>query len=239
MGKYAYEVGNIRFEGSLFLPEGDGRVPCVLVAHAWDGPNAYFNAMAEELAKAGYAAFAIDVYGQGVRGKVDGDNSHLMNPLLADRTELKRRLLGAFKEARLHPRVDPGRLGILGFCFGGLCALDLARANPEGLKCAVSVHGPLHAPSTSPDKIDSSVLVLHGWEDPVARPEAVLAFADEMTKAQADWQVHAYGHAKHAFTFEGADIPALGIKYDRKAHERSRSSTARFLVEVFGESFDT
>lgn len=236
MPKYDYTDGQTTFQGYMALPKINAeKAPCILVAHAWDGPNDYFNALADALAAKGFIAFAIDVYGKGQRGKIDGDNSHLMNPLLADRFLLKRRLLAALAEMHKNPLVDAQRIAILGYCFGGLCALDLARANPQGLCGAISIHGQLLAPpqSTQRERIDSSILVLHGWEDPFVSPQMLTTFAQEMTSAQADWQIHCYGHAKHAFTFVDADIPQLGIKYNKEAHERALRATDDFLKEIF------
>jgi dienelactone hydrolase len=127
------------------------------------------------------------------------------------------------------------KIAIIGYCFGGLFAIDLARANPSGLKGAISVHGGLRSPEVldSQSKIDASILVLHGLEDPVVPQETVLSFIDEMTKAEADFQIHCYGHAKHAFTFVGADIPEFGVKYNEKAHHRSEISIKNFLEEIF------
>ena len=85
----------------------------------------------------------------------------------------------------------------------------------------------------SGSKIDASILVLHGLEDPVVPQETVLSFIDEMTKAEADFQIHCYGHAKHAFTFVGADIPEFGVKYNEKAHKRSEISINNFIEEIF------
>ena len=234
MSKFDYTDGETTFEGYLALNNDEKtKRPCVLVGHAWDGPNEHFNILADSIAKNGFIALAFDVYGKGVRGKIDGDNSHLMNPLLENRGLLRKRLLSAFHEAQKNPLVIPDKIAVLGHCFGGLCALDLARANPQGLKGAVSIHGSLngHTLDQTP-KIDTSVLVLHGWEDPVAKPADVLKFSQEMTKAKADWQIHAYGHAMHAFTFVGADIPEFGIKYDKKAHRRSEKASIDFLKEV-------
>jgi dienelactone hydrolase len=233
MSVYKYSDGKTEFEGYLALPQSPNeKRSCIMIAHAWDSPNAFFNNLADEMAKKGYVAFAIDVYGKGNRGKIDGDNSHLMDPLIKDRELLQTRLLLAFNEMRKHPSVMPDRIAILGYCFGGLCALDLARANPEGLRGAVSIHGPLFSPAPPASKIDSSVLVLHGWEDPVAKPPSVLSFAEEMTQAQADWQIHCYGHAQHAFTFVGANIPELGIKYDQKAHHRAEKARDDFFRAI-------
>lgn len=234
MTQFEYTDGETLFEGQLAL-NGDTttRRPCVLVAHAWNGPSEPFFRIAEDLSQKGYLGFAIDVYGKGVRGKVDGDNSHLMNPLINNRALLRQRLLAAFQAAQNHPLVIKDKIAILGYCFGGLCALDLARANPSGLQGAISVHGLLEPPHLdSSPQIKSSVLVLHGWEDPLVPPPSVFAFTQEMTLAGADWQLHAYGHAQHAFTFVGADIPELGIKYNKKAHRRADRAIADFLKEI-------
>ncbi|NJM10396.1 MAG: dienelactone hydrolase family protein [Bdellovibrionaceae bacterium] len=235
MNNFDYTDGITTFEGHWAL-NGDTKSirPCVLVGHAWSGPSEHFNLVAKALSKNGFIGFAIDVYGKGVRGKVDGDNSHLMNPLMEDRALLRKRLLAAFKVAQEHPLVISDKIAILGHCFGGLCALDLARANPPGLKGAVSIHGLLTGANldTKP-RIDASVLVLHGWEDPMTKPSGVLEFTQEMTVAKADWQLHAYGHAMHAFSFVGADIPELGIRYNEKAHRRSEKSALDFLNEIF------
>jgi dienelactone hydrolase len=224
----------ITYEAYVARPEGDARQrPCILVAHAWDGQNEIIRAKAEELAGLGYVGFALDVYGKGVRGDVNGDNSRLMAPLMHDRGMLRHRLLAAYEAARRQPAVDPTRIAVLGYCFGGLCALDLARASPEGLVAAISIHGPLIPPSpTPPASIRAKVLILHGWEDPTAPPADVLAVARELTVAGADWQIHAYGHAMHAFTYPGAAAPERGLLYDEAAARRARETMARFLAEV-------
>ncbi|OJU73369.1 MAG: dienelactone hydrolase [Alphaproteobacteria bacterium 40-19] len=238
---YEYSDGKTLFQGYLSVPQDQTiRRPYVMVAHAWDGPSDYFNSLADDFSQKGFIGFAIDVYGKGKRGKIDGDNSHLMNPLLEDRALLRKRLLAAFTEVQQHPLVVKDKIVIVGYCFGGLCALDLARANPVGLKGAISVHGGLTPPQDSDlqPKIDASILVLHGWEDPVAPQQSVLDSAQEMlrpmTKAKADWQIHCCGNAKHAFNFVGADMPEFGVKYDQKAHQRSITYTS-FLQEIFNE----
>ena len=119
--------------------------------------------------------------------------------------------------------------------------LDLARANPEGLKGVVSVHGVFMPPNIGPQgPIAPSVMILHGWEDPLAPRADVLALADEMTRAGADWQLHAYGHALHAFTAEGLHMPERGLGYDAAANRRSWRSIQAFLAETIGVSeFDS
>jgi dienelactone hydrolase len=235
MSNFEYTDGENIFEGFMAV-NGDhtSKRPCVLVGHAWSGPSEHFNLIAKNLSRKGYLGFAIDVYGKGVRGKVDGDNNHLMKPLMDNRALLRERLLAAFRVAQEHPLVVPDKIAILGHCFGGLCALDLARANPRGLKGAISIHGLLNgAQLDSNQKIDSRIFVLHGWEDPHTEPRKVLEFASEMSTAQADWQLHAFGHAMHAFSFVGANIPELGIKYDERTHLRAEKLAADFLKQIF------
>jgi dienelactone hydrolase len=211
--------------------------PCILVAHAWDGQNEPIRALTERLAQLGYLGFALDVYGKGVRGGVADDNSRLMAPFVKDRALLRRRLEAGLAVARRHPRVDPDRIAAIGYCFGGLCVLDLARSAALGLKGVVSFHGVLMPPALGPQApIHAKVLVLHGWEDPMVPPVDVLALTRELTEAKADWQLHAYGHAMHAFTFPGANNPQAGILYNEAAARRSWSAMRAFLDEVLAGS---
>ncbi len=212
---------------------GQGPWPCVLVGHAWNGQNDSTRATADRLAEMGYVGFAVDVYGKGVRGGMDADNSALMAPYMADRALLRRRLLAAITGAQLLARVDYDRIAMIGYCFGGLCALDLARATPPELRGVVSIHGLFTPPNLGPQApITAKVLALHGWEDPLARPASVEALAKEMTDAGADWQLVAYGHAMHAFTFEQANMPERGFLYNEPAARRSWAALTAFLAEA-------
>lgn len=229
-----YSDGDTVFEGCVAVPEpGAARLPCVVLAHEWSGLNDGMKRVAERVAILGYVCFAVDVYGKGVRGNQVGDNAHLMNPLMNDRALLRRRLLAGFVAAGGHPAVDDTRMAVVGYCFGGLCALDLARAAPPNLKGAITFHGDLRPPKLGDQgQIKASILLLHGWEDPIAPPSDVLAIAEELTKADADWQLHAYGHAQHAFTFEGANFPERGIVYNRQADQRSWAAMRGHLDTV-------
>jgi dienelactone hydrolase len=214
--------------------------PCIIVAHAWDGQNQSIRAKTEQLARLGYVGFALDLYGKGVRGGEKDDNSRLMAPFLEDRALLRRRLEAAVATARQHPLIDPDRLVVLGYCFGGLCALDAARSAAPGVRGAVSFHGVLKPPvGLEQPRITAKVLILHGWEDPVAPPADVLAISRELTEAGADWQLHAYGHAMHAFTFSGVNMPERGIRHDPAAERRSWTAMLNFLEEVLGDAPST
>ncbi|WP_164155371.1 dienelactone hydrolase family protein [Sandarakinorhabdus rubra] len=233
MAAFTYNDGDTVCEGYVALPAGGGPHPAVLIAHNWAGQTQADNDAADRLAAAGYVGIAIDVYGKGVRGELLGDNGHLMGPWMADRAALLRRLLAAVTAAAAHPAVDADRIAIMGYCFGGLCALDVARSGDPRVKGAVSFHGVYAPPNIGPQsKISASVLVLHGWEDPLCPPDATVGLAKELTAAGADWQIHAYGHAYHAFTARGAANKAGGVHYDEKADRRSWQALLNFLGEI-------
>lgn len=233
---FPYDIDGAPFEGWIVVPPAIGpavRRPCVVLTHAWDGLNEPMRQKAAEVAALGYIAVCLDLYGRGVRGDPVGDNTRFMAPLLDDRGLLRRRLLAGIDAVRGHPAVDPDRLAVVGWCFGGLCALDAARAAAPGLRGAVSIHGVLTPPALGPQgRIDAAVLLLHGWEDPVAPPRDVLAIARELTDARADWQLQAFGHAMHAYTFPAADRPEAGLQYCPLAAARTEGALRRFLAEV-------
>ncbi len=214
------------------------RRPAVLIAHQWAGQSDHERGTADRLASLGYVGIAIDVYGKGRRGRSDGDegmavNSALMEPWVNDRRALRRRLMAAVGFARANDAVDPERIAIIGYCFGGLCALDVARTGTRDVRGAVSIHGLFSPPDIGAQTdIATSVLILHGWNDPMAPCADVIGVARELTDAKADWQLHAYGHAMHAFTAKGANLPERGMQYDASADRRSWAATTAFLAEV-------
>lgn len=232
MTLFSYFDETDELEGFLALPEGNGPHPCVLIAHNWAGQSEADNGVARKLAAMGYAGFAIDVYGKGTRGDPMGDNGHLMNPWMADRAGLQRRLLAAVDAAAANPAIDASRIAIIGYCFGGLCALDVARSGDTRVKGAVSFHG-VYAPNGLEDRqIGARILVLHGWDDPLCPPDATVALGHELNAKGADWQIHAYGHTMHAFTAPGANNPAGGIQYSETADRRSWQALSNFLAEI-------
>ena len=229
-----YRDGDTVCEGHVVYDESSSaRRPCVLIAHAWDGPNDHIRAKASDFARIGYLGFALDVYGKGVRGGVSEDNSHLMAPFINDRALLRRRLHAAFAAAKRHPFADPERMAVIGYCFGGLCALDLARSVPPGLLAAVSVHGVLQPPRLGPqESITAKILILHGWRDSIAPSADVLAITRELSDAGADWQLTVYGRAMHAFTNPAINDQRSGIAYDATADRRSWAAMGNFLEEA-------
>lgn len=228
-----YRDGDLVCEGYAATQAGEAKRSAVLVFHAWAGQSDVERSKADELARLGHVGFAVDLYGKGKRGDLLGDNSKLMAPLASDRGLLARRMLAAVDAVKRIPGVDPERIGAIGYCFGGLCALDLARNGVEGLRAVVSFHGLLGAPpKPTGKKITAEVLALHGYDDPMAPPADVVAFGNEMTAAGATWELVAYGGTKHAFTFQGAQAPDKGLLYNARAARRSWRTAMEFLAEA-------
>lgn len=230
-----YRDSDAVLEGRLAWDDTvEGPRPGVLVAHAWSGRSDYEDGKADALATLGYAALAIDLYGKGVRGGDPETNASLMQPFIDDRVSLQQRLLVSLDELRRQPEVDGSQVAAVGFCFGGLCVLDIARSGAD-IAGVISFHGLFASPgNTSGNRIRAKVLALHGWDDPMATPEAVNALAAELSAMGADWQLHAYGNTMHAFTNPAAGNADIGTVYDPVADRRSWQAMKNFLDELFG-----
>jgi dienelactone hydrolase len=233
---FDYGAGDDVFEGYLAEPQdgnGDVKRPVVIVCHAWGGQHDFERAAADRLASLGYVAMAADVYGKGKRGETQEDCQALMEPLVGDRAELQARLGLAIETAKNLDGVDASRIAAIGFCFGGLSVLDMARMGAD-VKGVTSFHGLfIPAANITAPKINAKVLALHGWDDPMATPDDVLAFSKEMTAAGADWTLNAYGNTVHAFTNPAADGSTAGIAYHEAAARRAWAACDDFLAELF------
>ena len=226
-----YQHNGIALEGLLAWDDAqEGARPGVLVSHAWAGRSEFEDSKAQELARLGYVGFSLDLYGKGVRGSSNEENAALMQPFMANRSLLQERMNASLDAMNACDVVDATRSAIIGYCFGGLCALDLARSGRD-IRAAISLHGLLTAPgNTAP--IKAKVLALHGWDDPMAPPADVEAFAREMSAAGADWQLHAYGNTMHAFTNPEANDPGFGTVYNANADRRSWIAVQNMLAEA-------
>lgn len=154
-----------------------------------------------------------------------------MSPLASDRTLLRRRINAALQAVRQLPNVDASRIAAMGYCFGGMCVLELARSGAD-IRGVISVHGIFAPGKIANESITAKVLCLHGHNDPMVPPEQVLAFETEMTQAGVDWQVHVYGGTMHAFTNPKANNPGFGTVYNEVAADRAYRSIADFLIEI-------
>ncbi len=221
------------FEGVLVAGDAARPRPAVLISHAWAGRGPVEEGYAARIAELGYAGFALDLYGKGVFGKTTEECQALMSPLAGNRPYLQDRLLNAVEVVRKLPEVDASKIVVMGFCFGGLCALDVARTGAN-IRGAASFHGLFGAPGASKGKkIRAKVIAFHGWDDPMVKPDDVKALGQELTEAGADWQIHSYGGVMHAFTNPQANDPAFGTVYNKRAADRSWAAFKQFLAECF------
>lgn len=212
-----------------------GPRPAVLVVHDWHGVNEHVEARVTMLARLGYVAFGADVYGEGVR---PGDDTagQVAGSFYQDLPLMRARTQAGLDRLRADPDVDHSRIVVMGYCFGGSAALELARTGADVVG-AVSFHGNLlaHDPSDA-DAIRAELLVLTGASDPVVPDEKVAAWQDEMRGApHVDWQVVTYAGAMHAFAVPGTDAPDHGAQYQARADRRSWQALEVFLAEVFDE----
>ena len=226
-----YRAGDTLCKGVYFTPTSDKPLPVVLVCHAWDGCGQEVQDKAAKLEEHGYIAFAIDYHGGG---KVYTDRAELVPVLsvyLNDRALLLARMRGALAAAQTIPGADLSRIGAMGYCFGGMAALDLVRSGD--IRAAVTFHGSLQGNTlANPAILTADVLVLHGDDDPLVTPDHVAAFKKEMTEKGVDWQIHAYSHTVHAFTRPAANDPGLGTVYSQRADRRSWQAMLNFFAEV-------
>ncbi|MET0250449.1 MAG: dienelactone hydrolase family protein [Sphingobium sp.] len=188
---------------------------------------------AERIAALGYAVLVVDVYGQGKRTRrADPAPGVYMDKLNADRALLRERVVSAHDLLKRTDPVDPSRTAAIGFCFGGKCVLDLARAGAD-IAGGVSFHGVYDPPPFASGAIGAQLLICHGWEDPIAPPQATVDLARELTEAGCDWQIHAYGHTGHAFTDQSVNMREKGLFYSAEADRRSFRAMRDFLGDLF------
>jgi dienelactone hydrolase len=227
------------FEGesleSVFVGRRDGQArPTVILIPTVMGVTDLEIGFGRQLVELGYNAFVADLFGKGFRGAARDTMFGEMNRLKGDRAALRRRLLHVLELARGLDEVKSDQIVVAGYCFGGMCALDLARSGAD-IAAAVSFHGLFDPPGLAEEKIKAKIVAFHGWDDPMVPPDKVVALGNELTKAGSDWQIHAYGHVGHGFTNPHAsELQIDGVAYNALAAERSWTSFINLLEELFG-----
>jgi dienelactone hydrolase len=234
-----YMDGDVKLEGYWAPSEckiaDSGPQPLVLVVHQWKGITQNEKMRADLLAKQCYNAFAVDMYGKGIRPTNNDDAGKEAGIYKGDPALARKRITAALDFAKKQPGVDTSKIAAIGYCFGGTMALELARTGAD-IDGVVSFHGGLatKAPVTQPGVIKASIQVHHGADDKFVSPEEVKTFEDEMNTANADWSLTAYAHAVHSFTQkEVGNDPSTGMAYNEKADTRSWAAATAFLKEIF------
>jgi dienelactone hydrolase len=226
------------FEGealeSVFVGRRDSQArPTVIMIPTVMGVSDLEIGFGRQLVELGYNALVADIFGKKFRGSERDVMFGELGRLKSDRTALRRRLLSILELARELDEVEAGQIVVAGYCFGGMCALDVARSGAD-IAAAVTFHALFDPPGLPPEKIKAKVVAFHGWDDPMVPPEKVVALAQELTEAEADWQIHAYGHVVHGFTNPNAHHIGLeGVRYNELAAERSWTSFINLLEELF------
>lgn len=231
-----YSHGSTALRGYLAKPEKipAGGAPGVLLIHDWIGASDYSQKRVKELAQAGFVAFALDMYGAGKLAKDNVEAAQLSGAFYKDRKLMIERAKAGLGELKKVSGLKKDNVAVIGFCFGGAVALQLARSG-EPLSGVVSFHGGLKtdAPAGS-NAVKTKILVLHGGADPFVPATDVAAFMDEMTKAGAVWRMEVYGGAVHGFTkAESGNDPSKGMAYNEDAEKRSFAAMHVFFKEIF------
>jgi dienelactone hydrolase len=230
-----YRHGDVVLEGYLAYDDSfQGKRPGVVVAHEWFGQTSYERKRAEQLARLGYVAFAIDIYGKGVRPRDEKEAGALAGKYMGDRKLMRARAAAGLDVLRNRPETDPTRLAAIGYCFGGATVLELARSGAD-LVSVVSFHGVLDTPTPGDARnIKAKVLVLHGGDDPMVPNKQVEAFQEEMRKGRVDWQFISYGGAVHKFSNPAAgEDSSKGLAYNERADRRSWEAMRALFAETF------
>jgi dienelactone hydrolase len=220
----------------VIVHDGTGRVlPTVILIPTVMGVQPLELGFAEKLIALGYHVVVADLFGRRFTPGTDKEAAFAaMGELRADRAALRDRLLSIVEEVRKREQVDSARLAVIGYCFGGQCALDVARSGADVAGVA-AFHGLFDPPGLPLQPIKAKVLAMHGWDDPMVPPEAVVALGNELTEGGADWQIHCYGHVGHGFTNPNASqLGIKGVAFNEAAARRSWAVAEDYLAELFG-----
>lgn len=230
----SYKDGDTELEGYLVYNENlEGKLPAVIVAHAWMGLDDYAKGRADQLAELGYIAFALDIYGKGVTAKDHKEAAKLSGMYRKDRKLFRSRAKAGYDLISNHKKCDYNRIAAIGYCFGGGTVLEMGRSGLD-VKGMVTFHGFFQNPMPeSAKKIKGKVLAFHGDKDPFVKAEEVEAFEKEMKAANAKYELIRFKDAVHAFTVKaaGAD-PSKGLAYNKSADEISWNKMKDFLKEI-------
>lgn len=228
--KYTHD--NVQLEGILMHLDEESR-PGILIAPDWNGRKPEYLDIANRLTAQGYHTFILDMFGNGLRETCKEKKLRLILPFLEHRDLLQARMLCALQAFCEFEFVKRDKLAVIGYCFGGMCALDLARMGGD-VTGVVSVHGLLTpANNISHPNITANILAIHGNKDRVVTERDLREFAKEMDQANANWELQIFGNAMHAFTSPESNDPNFGAIYDPDIAENAMRNIEFFLEEIF------
>lgn len=230
---------NLHHEGSdcvgrIALPAGPGPHPAVLIVHNAHGIGPHNHERAQRLAEQGYVALAADMYGDGLYFSAPENAGEPFLRLTTTPGLLRARVTAWYEALKAMPEVDASRVAAIGYCFGGMCVLELARGGADA-RAVVSYHGILKtANPAKPGAVKARVAVYTGAKDPYAPLADVEALREELTAAGASWDITIFGDAYHSFTDpNAADMGREGIAHDPMAEKLSWAGTLTLLDAMF------
>lgn len=233
-----YSHNGTKLTGYLAFDDSKpGKRPGVLVVHEWWGHNDHARNRAKMLAKAGYTALALDMYGDGKLASHPKKAGEFMNAAFSNWPDSQARYNKAMEVLKKHKTVDATRIGSIGFCFGGAVSIKMARGGAD-LKGVVAFHSALPVePAISKNSMKSAVLIINGSEDGFLKPEAVASFSQDMFKANVDFTYMNLKGVKHSFTNPQADefskkFNIEALQYNKKADEQAWSAMLKFFKRV-------
>ncbi|WP_182407243.1 dienelactone hydrolase family protein [Psychrobacter sp. GP33] len=222
------------------LPENaadDKPVAGILVAPEWWGVVEHPKNVTERLAKAGYTAVAMDIYGEGKLTSDAAQANMWMEQVLADQDMLMSRCRLILNDFSDQLAVDGDNLGAIGFCFGGKIVLDMAREGMP-LKSVATFHGNPSPKQPADEKFTAKVLVAHGRDDSMVSMDAIEGLKSELDAADVDYTIDVYDGAKHGFTNPQADERAakngVDLGYNQAAAKQSWENMLEFMKENLG-----
>jgi dienelactone hydrolase len=234
----SYSANGTTLKGYIAYDDAvKGKRPGILVIHEWWGHNEYARRRARMLAEQGYTALAVDMYGDGKQAHHPDDAGKFASEVSKNAVLAKARFDAAYNLLSKEETVDAGKIGAVGYCFGGSVALNMARIG-EPLKVVVSFHGGLGtATPAEAGKVKARIASFTGEDDPMIPATQVAAFRQEMDKAGVSYKVVTYPGAKHAFTNPDADKYGqefkLPLAYNAAADKASWEEGLAFLAEAF------
>lgn len=219
-----YADGAQKLNGLVTANAGK-KLPGVLILPAWKGADEEAKTAALELEKQGYIAFVADIYGEGNNPSDNGAAAKLAGQYKQDYKAYQHRISLALAELKTAGAL-PGKLAVIGYCFGGTGALETARAGLP-VQAVVSIHGGLAKAADRPNgPLPTKILVEHPADDAGVKPEDLTALVQEMNEAKADWQIITYANSKHTFT------DPKSADYNEVMAKRAWQHTLLFLKEV-------
>jgi len=231
----SYADHGVQLEGYLAYDDAvAGKRPGVLVVHEWWGLNDYARGRAEQLAKMGYVAFALDMYGKGRTTAHPDQAGAWMKAVNSNRQLWLNRALAGLTVLKKQPQVDAARLAAIGYCFGGATVQILAYGGAD-LKGVVSFHGSLIPPTPEEgQRTRAKMLICHGARDPFNKPAALTDYVLALNDTSIDWQLIIYGNTRHAFTNPDAGQYGMdALAYNPDSDRRSWQEMTLFFNELF------